>query len=342
MKSKVLLCASSSGGHINPARAIGKGLQERGHQIKYLGIKGEIEEKLIDKEELITLEIGKSFKKFTTDYKHYLKNISELKRLKKIISNYDVIIGFGGFITFFTSLVVGQKIFILHEQNVPLGDSLKYSLRAANELVFSFDSSSLKRIPKKLNVSYLGNPSYALIENKTISKNSKSILFVSGSLGSNTMLKLALKCAKMLPQYQITVISGNRHYEDALHLKESSNVTIIPYGNMKELFPKHELIVMRAGGSSLVEALSFNRMMLLIPSPYVKNNHQRKNAMYFKENNAAEVIDEVGLDETILKEKIESLFDDKNRQQEMLLAQKKMFKNHALEDFLDLIEKYDS
>ncbi len=342
-KSRVLLCASSSGGHINPAIALGTELKRHGHLVKYLGIKGEIEEKLIAKEDLIALEIAKSFKNFVKDVKHYPLEIKEFRKLNNLIENFDVIVGCGGFITFVASCMpkIKGKRLILHEQNVPLGDALKFSLKRADDLIFSFDESKLEKKPKKLKVHYLGNPSGYLMKRTTEIPKKKTILFVSGSLGSTTLLELAINTALLLSQYQITIISGTKYYEKAKKMKKSANVTIISYGKMDELFATHELIIMRAGGSSIAEVIEFGRPLILIPSPYVKHNHQHLNASYLALKGGCVEMQETQLNPYLLKSEIVRVIEDEKIKEMMKNVQREIKKSTSCEDIVQLIEKYD-
>ena len=96
---KILIVCSSSGGHIYPGLALGNYLKKCGEDISYLGIKNEIEEKII-LENLHTFDIPKSFKKMM---KNPFKMINKLKIVNGFVNQFDVVIGFGGFITFFVS-----------------------------------------------------------------------------------------------------------------------------------------------------------------------------------------------------------------------------------------------
>ena len=82
-----------------------------------------------------------------------------------------------------------------------------------------------------------------------------------------------------------------------------SNVKVVPYiNNMTRIMKRTDLMVTRAGASTLSEIIALNLPSILIPSPYVPNNHQFKNAMDLVNEDAAVLIEEKNLNKDSLIE----------------------------------------
>ena len=99
---KILIVSSSSGGHVYPSLILGEELIKRGYKVTYAGIKNQIEEKIIAN--LITYDIPNSFKK-ALSFNGIKKLHNSKKNIKELIESNDVVIGFGGFITFIFALI---------------------------------------------------------------------------------------------------------------------------------------------------------------------------------------------------------------------------------------------
>lgn len=274
---KILLVSSSSGGHVYPCLTAGEYFKKMGHEVKYLGIKGKIEEKII-KNDLIILNINSSFKKSFS--LHGIKKISrERKKIINILKEHDVIICFGGFITFlvtFFNLKTKRKLY-LHEQNVVLGDSIKYSYPFCEKLFLSFNNE-LTNLKKSV---FTSNPTTSLVKENHIQKK-KRVLFIFGSLSSETCLN---KVKEFLNNTTLNnlfcVVTGDKYYHIFGDLKKY-NIIIKKNINIKYELENFDIVFCRGGATSLLEFLYSGIEIVCIPSPYVKNNHQEKNAVFLK------------------------------------------------------------
>ena len=112
--------------------------------------------------------------------------------------------------------------------------------------------------------------------------------------------------------YQVLVITGKSYYDDYKSLDVSLNVKIVPF--MEDLInylKDTDLIVSRAGASTIAEITAIGLPSILVPSPYVTNNHQYKNAKELEDNGACVIVEEKDFSkETIIRE-IDKIFDDK-------------------------------
>lgn len=307
----ILLVSSSSGGHIYPCYSLGKYLKNKGHNIKYLGINGQLEEKLLPKNELILTNIPKSFKKFIVNP---IKYLNTFLTCNKIIENFDIIIGFGGFISYFISLLplIKNKLFYLHEGNYDIGDSNKFALKKAKYLFTSFSECSSNN--KK--IYYVGNP---LLDDLKHYKNEKNFIsFVFGSLGSITLLNIVSDfLINQNDQNQYLLVTSTRYYEQFKEkLNNKKNVKVISYIDRNYLYQNSKIIFIRGGASTLQEILFYKINAVCIPSPYVKHHHQERNASYLSKNNYIKVIKESEINSIIIEQIINNpnYFDDINKE----------------------------
>ena len=96
--------------------------------------------------------------------------------------------------------------------------------------------------------------------------------------------------------------------------KFNKNIKVIPfYNNLSSLMKSADLVVTRAGASTISELVALNIPAIYIPSPYVANNHQYYNALAIKNAHAGEMIEEKDLNSEIIKNKINEILNDSNK-----------------------------
>ncbi|MDY2574466.1 MAG: UDP-N-acetylglucosamine--N-acetylmuramyl-(pentapeptide) pyrophosphoryl-undecaprenol N-acetylglucosamine transferase [Bacilli bacterium] len=284
---KILLVSSSSGGHIFPCLVFGEYLKKKNYQVQYLGIKNQMEEKYLYP--ITLLDIPNSFKKSMSIYQ-IKKLIKEKKHIQTEIEKADAIYCFGGYISFLVSIInikYRKKIF-MHEQNVVLGDSLKFSYPFIDKIFLSFDNS-LKNRKKCI---YSSNPTTTkILSRKDVDIKNPKVLFVFGSLSSLTCLKVVKQfLIKTTLPNSFLVVCGK--YSNLFKDIKKENVLIKEFVDMKEILKEYDLVFTRGGGTTLSELLKANVEISCIPSPYVKNNHQYKNAEFLNKKGLISLIEE--------------------------------------------------
>ena len=298
---KILIVASSSGGHVYPGLKLGAYLEKNNNDVNYLGIQNQIEEKIYDKDKSIFINLPKSFKQ---SIKHPLLCLENYKKLNNLILDYDVIIGFGGFITYFISILpnIKKRLFYIHEANVIMGDSNKLASKNANKIFTSFKITNYRKYQDKIVLT--GNPTtYDLF----LTKDKEYITFVFGSLGSKTVLLKTIDFLKTNnSNYKYLLITSDKYFDLAKNeLKDIKNVRIEKHVDSNEIYYKSRLIFSRAGASTLSEVIYTLTNCVAIPSPYVKHHHQEINAEYLFNHHAISMI----LEKDYTKEKIKRYID---------------------------------
>ena len=269
----LLIVSGGSGGHIYPAISFLKEINN--HNIIYLGTNSKLENEILS----------------SLNIKYYLLNsiglkkgiFNKIKFLFYLINNFlkiikiikkekiDKIITFGGYSSssvFLANFFYKKEIYI-HEQNAIIGRNNKLMLKFACKIFVSFKDTIGIKEKYKNKIIYSGNTRF--FTKKKINKKFK-VLIMTGSLGSKTVTE---KLLPLLDLYEdIELISGiNNNY---VHKK------VINYiNNMEDFLGNYSLVITRGGATSLNEISSLGIPSIIIPSPYVINNHQLINALNY-------------------------------------------------------------
>ena len=237
----------------------------------------------------------------------------------------DIVLGIGGYVTYpviWAANKLGIKTFI-HEQNSIAGKSNLMLQKKADLIGVSFEDTIKQFKKAKGEVFYSGNPCGESALNARpmskatlgLSKDKKLVVIVAGSLGSATVndkmseyLELAGK-----EDYEVLYITGKALYEDFIKDKKfNDNIKVVPYvDGLPSLLKNTDLIITRAGASTMSEILSLNLPAIFIPSPYVANNHQYYNALDLVDKNMSLLIEEKDLDKKTLVDAIDEMFSEK-------------------------------
>lgn len=332
---RVIISAGGTGGHIYPALAIIDKIKEKepNSEFLYIGTHNRMENDIVPKRNIPfkTIEIygfyrkqvWRNFKTVSSFYKSY-------KKCKKMIKEFkpDIVVGVGGYVTapvIFAAHKLGVKTFI-HEQNTIPGKCNSFLSRYATKIGVSF-KSSMKYFPANKTV-FTGNPcsekavSVLPAEKRefNLSNDKKCVLCVMGSLGSEKINDFFIKSLSLFngKNYEVLYITGKDSYDEVNKNKFPNNVRIVPYiDNLPRIMKKVDLIISRAGASALSEISAINIPSILIPSPYVPDNHQYKNALDLVNNNAAILLEEKDLKGDILIRKIDEIIFDEKRIREI-------------------------
>lgn len=305
----ILLLASGSGGHVYPALSFKNKVHE--HKITYLTIKNGFERNLLD-DSYPYLDVKNQFKSYLKHPKEFIKLKKELKRNDNILKNVDVILCFGGFVSFIGLMIskIYKKPLYLHEQNIALGDANKLAQFKANKIFVSFESTVNKK--RKNKFIHVGNPRMDEVVGSKKDHLGFNVLFFAGSLSSSTLNNIIKELLeKSLPhKVNLFVITGEKQFKEFSSLKKN-NIHILAYQkDMMSLMRDMDLVIMRAGATSISEIIAFNLPSILIPSPNVKHNHQFENANELKRSGAAILIEEKDCTSDRLLKEIERLSQD--------------------------------
>lgn len=334
---RMIISAGGTGGHIYPALAIIKKFQEKekDFEVLYIGTHNRMENKIIPEHNIPyqSLKIyGFDKKKIGRDIMNIGYLINSYNKCVNIIKEFkpDIVVGVGGYVTL-PVIMASRKMkvkTVVHEQNSIPGKTNKFLSRGVDKVFTSFKESN-KYFTEDVNCVYTGNPSGDNVKNlKPISKesvgltkNKKLVLVTSGSLGSSTLNTKLIEFLKKSSKedYEVLFITGERNYD--LFTKEnkfSSNIKVLPYlDNLAALFKSCDLVISRAGAGTISELMVAKTPSILVPSPYVANNHQYYNAKDLSDSKMAIMMEEASLDGNKLYKRVKELLSENEEYKEI-------------------------
>lgn len=325
---KIIIATGGTGGHIYPAITLAKALQNKGHDVSFIGNKDKMEATLIPQHGFAFYSIvnrglvGNPIQKIMAIVAQIKPMFNSKKILKQL--HADKVVVFGGYVSIPVGFaaVLSKIPLILHEQNAIPGLANKILAPFAKAIAVSYPHSVSDF--KHKNVQFTGNPRGSLMPPETdreaffnaykLSSEKKTVLFVMGSQGSETVNEVLKQYATSSKEmnYQIILVTGKNHYKDFISTVSSNDqLAIVDHIAQTEALHYVDAIVCRGGATTVSEVIGANIPALFIPSPYVVKNHQYENIKPLLQKDAAMMIKEQELTVELLKEKIDVLLSEK-------------------------------
>ena len=366
---RIIFAAGGTGGHINPALAAAGEIRERfpDAEILFIGTKDKMEAKLVPAAgfNFKTIEISGFYRQLNLkNIKRNLVTLSHLlsssREAKKIILDFkpDVVVGFGGYVSG-PVVRMAAKLGIhtaIHEQNAYPGITNKALAKEVDKVMLTTENAAKYLEPKNPPV-ITGLPvrGEMLKADRAVSRaelgvrdNQKLILSMGGSLGAeainNAMVDLIaanhtnknLYFLHAMGQFGLWV--PDKLKEKGVDPDKAENVEIREYINdMARCMSAADIVICRAGASSLSEIEALGKASILIPSPNVAENHQYHNAMALVEKDAAVLIEEKNITAESLEEVFSSLINDEEKIKTLAENAKKLAITDAKEKIADII-----
>ncbi len=311
---RIIISGGGTGGHIFPAISIANSIKELvpTADILFVGAENKME---MEKVPAAGYNIeGLPISGFDrSDMKRNLmflpKLIKSLRKAKKILLSFkpDIVIGVGGYASGPT-LYMANKLNIptvIQEQNSYAGITNKLLAKNAHKICVAYEN--MHRFFPSDRIILTGNPvRQQLLENLHntgdaycefgFSPNKKTLLIVGGSLGARTINQSVLANIQQLAKADIQVIwqTGKFYYQSIIEKTANmnlKNILITDFvARMDLAYSIADLVVSRAGASSISELSMLHKPCILVPSPNVAEDHQTKNAMALSEKQAAIMI----------------------------------------------------
>lgn len=340
---RILVTGGGTGGHIYPALAFIRYVQkiQPDSEFLYVGTHRGLENKIVP-------ETGISFKTIKIQgFKRKLSFeniktvqlfIESIKRSKEILREFkpDVVIGTGGYVSGSVVYAAARMKIptIVHEQNSVPGITNKFLSRFADKVGICFPDAA-QYFPESKTV-LVGNPraqevvtsgKSEVLEQYDLLPDIPTVLIFGGSQGA---LKINQAVIQALPQfsqkeYQVLYASGDRYYNEISEKfdieKISRNLSLQPYiKNMTDVMANVDLLIARAGATSIAEFTALGLPGILIPSPYVTNDHQTKNAQSLVNAGAVKMIADADLTGDKLVEAVDEIMNDPEKRERMAKA----------------------
>ena len=343
---KILFTCGGTAGHINPAVALARLFQTRNPdcEVLFAGADGGMETRLVPKEgfALKTVTISSFYRSFTpAAIKHNLGTVVNLSRSKKqaaaILDEFhpDLVVGTGGYASFPLVKAAARRHIptAVHESNAVPGLTTKTLSKVVDVVMVGFEESrSHYDDPSKVVVT--GTPVRGEFFRYTrrqarqqlgLTDDKPLLLSFFGSLGASAMNGymeefFRLEQAAGFPFHHIH--GAGRSYESMKkNCPESPMLDLREYiYDMPLVCAAADLVICRAGASTIAELTAIAKPAILVPSPNVTADHQTKNAKVLADRGGAVLLPERECSGQVLYDQAAALLSHKPRREEMTRA----------------------
>ena len=360
---KVLISGGGTGGHIFPAVSIANALREKypDCEILFVGAESRMEMERVPAAGYNI--VGLPIRGF--DRKHILKNVSVLidlfksmRKAKKIIKDFqpDVAVGVGGYASGAAMKVAARMgvPVLLQEQNGFAGVTNKLLKNDAKKICVAYEGME-KFFPAE-KIVLTGNPvrqnlaggdKTEALKEFGFSADKKVLLIIGGSLGARTINNSVIAHLSEIAESGVQVLwqTGKGYIEAALKAAEpfmSERLVVTDFvGRMDLAYAMADLVISRAGASSISELCLLGKPSILVPSPNVAEDHQTHNAMALVNKDAAVLVKDVDADKDLISTAL-NLINDEAKLNELSNNTKKLAQfdsaNRIADEVVNLIK----
>lgn len=353
---RFIISGGGTGGHIFPAVSIANALKAKcpNAKILFVGAEGRMEMQRVP---AAGYEIkGLPIQGF--DRAHKLNNIKVIFKLlkslsmaKKIIKNFrpDVAIGVGGYAsgaTLYKAAGMGIPC-LIQEQNSYAGVTNKLLAKKVRKICVAYEG--MERFFPADKIIMTGNPVRQNVletpmtqeearKSFKLNPSKKTILIVGGSLGAQTVNSSIIEHLDLVQNTEVQIIwqTGKRYFDkinEALKGKELANLKVMDFiSDMGAAYKAADLVISRAGASSISEFQLIGKPVILVPSPNVAEDHQTKNAMALVNKDAAIFVSDTDAPAMLLQLALDTIAND-----EKLATLSKNVKEMGLQHSADII-----
>ena len=332
---RIIISGGGTGGHIFPAVSIANAIRAKYPEAKilFVGALGRMEMQRVPAAgyEIVGLPIS-GFNR-----KNMLKNVVVLYRIwksqqmaKKIIRKFNPMaaVGVGGYASgpMLNQCTKMGIPCLIQEQNSYAGVTNKILSKKVDRICVAYDG--MERFFPADKIVKTGNPvRQALLDTKLtkaealksfgLSEDKKPILIVGGSLGARTVNESVLQNLDMIKESGVQFIWQTGKYYNASIMAELKQRGTVPslhvtdfISDMGAAYKAADLVISRAGASSISEFCLIGKPVILVPSPNVAEDHQTKNAMALVNKNAALYVKDADAPAEVVKLALQTVKDD--------------------------------
>ncbi len=357
---KVAVACGGTGGHLFPGLAVAQELRSRGHEALLI-----VSEKAIDATALKAHPEFRAAKlpsigmpslvspAFIRFLRRLWESISICRHLYKKFRP-DVVLGMGGFTSTAPILAArwGRIPSFVHESNAIPGKANRFSARFTTNVLVGFEETAEQfRAGECI---FTGTPVREAIGKKIpreqalatfkLDPEKKTIFVMGGSQGASGINQLLFRIAGILAQMPLQLIHLTGDRDDQLaaanYMRDSLPAYVAAFHDrMEEAYSAADLVVSRAGASSLNEIAYFGLPSVLVPYPFAADNHQEANAKIFVDRGASEMMVESESTTEGFARLLSNLVCDETRCQKMAAAALRILPRDAAVRVADILER---
>jgi UDP-N-acetylglucosamine--N-acetylmuramyl-(pentapeptide) pyrophosphoryl-undecaprenol N-acetylglucosamine transferase len=345
---RAILAGGGTGGHVIPALAIARELQQRYQaELLFIGTARGIENRMVPAAgfELRLIQVGA------------LKNVSLATRLRTLFDlprailacwrmlgefRPDVVIGVGGYASGPGMLAAWLRGIptLAFEPNVVPGFANRMVARLVSAAAVHFEET--KKYFRNARVTGVPVRKEFFVQ-KDGARNTQNLLVFGGSQGASAINRVVLESLTglraALPGLHIVHQTGERDHKDAqaAYLQAGISAEVLPFINeMPQAFARADLLLCRSGASTVAEITAAGKAAICVPFPRAADDHQRRNAESLVRQGAALLIPETELSQQKLISTVVDLFTHREQLQQMEAAARKLTHHNAVEEIADM------
>jgi len=343
-KNNLLVAASGTGGHIFPALAVSKELEDEWN-IHWLGAHQRLGANFIpNKYNMITLNVKTPKKNIFLLYQ-YLEILMATFQIIRILKEKKINLVFttGGYLS--APTIVASKLLripiIIHESNLIPGMVTKYFGFLCNYVLLGFEKTN--SYLKNCKTIFTGTPlreefyKFNLLPDWAPKGKRPLLIVMGGSQGAKAINQIIYESLEFLTKKQFRIVHIIGEYnQKPVKFKNTRNYVQKKFTDeIAALIQNCDLVISRSGAGTINELIETEKPSILIPYPYSKNNHQEKNAILLAENGGSVLINQNKISKEVFEETLERIFkikliDGKNQYEILDLMKKNMGKNNKI------------
>lgn len=301
----IMIMAGGTGGHIFPALAVAEHLRAQGWNIVWLGSRAGMENTLVTPRGYTMAWINMTGVRGKGLLRGLLLPIQLLVAFwqcaRAIFAHRpDVVLGMGGYVSFPGGMMASlfNRPLAIHEQNSIAGLANRVLAKVADRVLagfpdaFAADRATWTGNPVRQDIAALPAPALRYAGRAGPLR----LTVIGGSLGAQALNDTVPQALALLPQAQrprVTQQSGARHLAEVEqnYRRAGVDATLVPFiADMAAQYAQSDLVICRAGASTIAELAAAGIASVLVPFPYAVDDHQTHNARFLSERGAAVLI----------------------------------------------------
>lgn len=352
-----MMMAAGTGGHVFPALAVAKELQQQGAQVSWLATPTGMENRLLKNHNIPIYQIDIQgvrgngvVRKLLAPLKILKATLSAMRYMKQL--KIDAVVGFGGYVAGpggLAARALGIPV-IIHEQNAIAGFTNTQLSRIAKTVCQAFPGTFAENAkivttgnPVRKEITEILNPSWRYQEREKVAK-PLQILIVGGSLGAQALNERVPEALKQLNVPMQVFHQCGQNHQDATQVRyrdapATLQVEVQPFiEDMAQAYSDADLIICRAGALTVTEIATVGVAAVFVPLPSAVDDHQTANAKFLANINAAKICPQASMTADRLKELLTPLM---NRQllSEMAVKARQKAQPDATQHVVRLIQE---